>query len=154
MKINFFGIRVLGQLYVFLVQSQTANDDIDGDSMGNLEEFAFGGNILIPDEGLLPQIRVFEESGSNYFEISWMRFLLFRGNYDEGFEAIGVRYNLELSTDISSGNWISGSDIFMNPLPAGPIPNNNNPGYRTHISRTVNPISSPSFVRLKLELME
>lgn len=73
----------------------------DGDTLSNLEEYAFGANPTSndDDESLLPSSEIMETGGQNYLEFSYRR--------RRDAVARGLTYTVQFSDNMHSENWSS-----------------------------------------------
>ena len=114
-------------------------------------EFAVKGDLFVPDYNLTPTIEVISDARGTYTQVSWVQRAFARGEIGSGATVDGVSYTLELGTDLESTNWASGPDVFQEIPGTGEFHINET---ETRTARTVNETTSPSFVRLKVELVE
>jgi len=76
--------------------------DPDGDGVGNLGEYAMGGNPAnAADVGHVPEFQPLEAGGTNYFEYVYAK------RNDAAVRGLG--YLLQLSTNLVSGVWTNGN---------------------------------------------
>ncbi len=115
----------------------TADTDFDG--IGQLLEFAFGGNPNVNDLSILPTHALVEDSGSSYLELTVTRPKNLQG----------ITYTPLTTTDLT--NWPSDATGIVD---ATPTPTDNGDGTETLIYRRSQAVSDVNQAFIRIEVSE
>lgn len=127
-----------------IYHSLTGNDaldtaDTDDDSIGQLHEFAFGGDPNNNDISILPTFELFEDGESSYLELIVTR----------PTDLQGITYTPQTTADI--GDWPADSNGIIDD---DPTPFDNGDGTETLTYRRAQPVSSADQAFIRLEVIE
>ncbi|MGJ8648893.1 MAG: hypothetical protein ACSHX4_00915 [Opitutaceae bacterium] len=113
--------------------------DTDGDGIGQLQEFAFGGDPNVNDISILPTFELVEDGGSSYLELSVTRPI---GLQD-------ITYTPKTTTDLSS--WPSDSTGIVDD---NPTPVDNLDGTETLTYRRSGAVASADAAFIRVDVSE
>lgn len=113
--------------------------DTDGDSIGQLQEFAFGGDPHLSDVSILPALALVEDDGSTYLELAVTRPI---GLQD-------ITYTPKTTTDLSS--WPSDSSGIVDD---SPTPVDNLDGTETLTYRRSGAVASVEAAFMRVDVSE
>lgn len=113
--------------------------DTDGDGIGQLLEYALGGDPNVNDISILPRSTLVEENGNQYLEISLTR--------PTGLT--GISYLPQTSSDLN--NWPSDSSGIVD---ASPTPGDNGDGTETLIYRRSQAVTESDQAFIRIEVIE